>query len=361
MHVTCLVKRWEHHTASGGYDRLATEVGANIVSRRKINGLVGQIARKLWRDRTGTGAYLFDYQFGDLLAEMSILASGLVRPPDVLHVLYGDEQLDQILRWRGALRCPLVVTFHQPSHRVEHRYEAFQKGLAKGIDAAVVVSSSQVEGFEKWIGTNKVVYIPHGIDSASFCPAERSPDRPRLQLLIVGEHLRDWMVTHKVIDEINYLRIPVDFHVVTKPELFAYFNGCVNTYFYSGISELELIRLYREADALLVPLVEATANNAILEASACGTPVISTRVGGIPDYVDGTSGWLFPKGEVSPIIELVKCLSADRSFAESLRKGARTKALGFDWHRVAKRMAVLYSAVENGRPPQEAMRNFEQS
>jgi glycosyltransferase involved in cell wall biosynthesis len=169
------------------------------------------------------------------------------------------------------------------------------------------------------------------------------------------------MVTHKVIDEINYLRIPVDFHVVTKPELFAYFNGCANTYFYSGISELELIRLYRDADALLVPLVEATANNTILEASACGTPVISTLVGGIPDYVDGTSGWLFPKGEVSPIVELVKCLCANRGFAESLRKGARTKALGFDWHRVAKLMAVLYSAVETGRPPQEAMRNFEQS
>ena len=39
MRITCLVKRWKHHTASGGYDRLATELGASIVSRGELVGL----------------------------------------------------------------------------------------------------------------------------------------------------------------------------------------------------------------------------------------------------------------------------------------------------------------------------------
>ena len=33
MHVSCLAKRWHHHTASGGYDRLAPETGATVFER----------------------------------------------------------------------------------------------------------------------------------------------------------------------------------------------------------------------------------------------------------------------------------------------------------------------------------------
>ncbi len=265
MRVTCLVKRWEHHTDSGGYDRLASEVGARTVSRRRIDGIISQVGQKLWRDRTETGAYLFHYQFGDLLAEAGVLFHGALYPPDLVHVLYGDEQLNQLLRWRRFLRCPLVVTFHQPSHRITHRFENFQKGLATGIDAAIVVSSGQIGGFEKWVGLNKVVYIPHGIDTARFCPGEAIADRSRIMLLIVGEHLRDWELIHKVIDNSNYLGLPIDFHVVTRKDLYAHFTGCSNTFFHSQIPESQLIELYRNADALFVPVVEATANNAVLE------------------------------------------------------------------------------------------------
>jgi hypothetical protein len=100
MHVTCLVKRWGHHTPSGGYDRLASEVGANIIARREVAGIFSQIAKKIWSSDTKTRIYLLDYQFGDFLAEIAVLTRGFFKPPDVLHVLYGDEQLDQLLRCR---------------------------------------------------------------------------------------------------------------------------------------------------------------------------------------------------------------------------------------------------------------------
>src|SRR5262249_62068611 len=95
-----------------------------------------------------------------------------------------------------------------------------------------------------------------------------------------------------------------------------------------------LIQLYCRAAALFMPVVDATANNAILESMACGTPVISTGVGGIPDYVDDSSGWLFPPNEVLGIVELVEKLSHERWRAESLRIGARRKAIEFSWERV---------------------------
>ena len=118
---------------------------------------------------------------------------------------------------------------------------------------------------------------------------------------------------------------------------------------HSGIDEAALIALYQDTDALLVPLVKATANNAVLESLACGTAVISTFVGGIPDYVTTKCGWLFPKGEVGPIMDLIRQLCANKTLTESRRQDARLQALRFDWREVAKRMWVVYSAVSSGR------------
>ena len=135
----------------------------------------------------------------------------------------------------------------------------------------------------------------------------------------------------------------------------------LNVKFHSGISEAALIELYQKSDALLVPLVNATANNAVLESLACGTPVISTAVGGIPDYVTTGCGWLFPKGDVGPIMDLVRQLCANKAVSESRRKEARLQSVRFDWHEVAKRMSVVYSAVTCGRSPKKAIIEFDRT
>ena len=77
-----------------------------------------------------------------------------------------------------------------------------------------MVSSGQIEGFKKWIGPGKVTYIPHGIDTELFSPGKRSADRSRVLVLIVGVHLRDWEVVHKVIDQSDMLGLSINFHVV---------------------------------------------------------------------------------------------------------------------------------------------------
>jgi glycosyltransferase involved in cell wall biosynthesis len=355
MRVTCLTKRWDHHTESGGYDRLATAVGANVVRREVVGQLGLKIARKLWLRRTRTGAYLLDYQFGDFLAELKALTGAFFAPPMVFHVLYGDEQLDQLIKYRALLRCPLAVSFHLPNYRVADRFEVSQPSIGKKIDAAIVLATDQVRHFARWIDPERIVYVPHGIDAERFCPTERASDREGLKLLVVGSHMRDWAVTHNVIDRIAQLGIPVEFHVVTRWPYYYHLTGCRNVIFHCDISESELIALYRGSDALLLPVVDSTANNSVLEALACGTPVISTFVGGMPDYVDENCGWLFAKGEVEPIVRLVERLHLEPKHAASRKSNARRRALKFDWAEIAKRMGAVYKALAEGRAPAEAL------
>lgn len=361
MQVVCLSKRWRHHTASGGYDRLAREIGATVVQRTRSSELLRRVRRRLGRMMSPNDSYLLDYSYEDFAAELRLLGRSLLRKPHIVHALYGDDQLDLLLRARRLLPCPLVASFHLPSFRVADRFERFHKHLLAGIDAAVVVSRCQLKDFRCWLGPDKVIYVPHGIDTQRFCPSGHDSQQRRVRLIIVGDHMRDWEASHRIIDECNARRFPVQFDIVVRQTLWPLFAGCANTRLHAGIREEELIRLYQEADALLVPVIDATANNSVLESLACGTPVISNAVGGIPDYVDDACGWLFGKGEVMGIVKLIDQLCNCPEIAWSRRESARRKSIEFSWNRVAEQMVTIYEAVAGGDSPAEAVTAWEQS
>jgi glycosyltransferase involved in cell wall biosynthesis len=363
MHVVCLAKRWKHHTASGGYDRLASAVGATVVQRAVVSGYFSRALRRLWTIRSRNHLYRLEYryEYEDFLAERRLLARSRLRRPDVVHVLYADEQLDLLLRSRPLLPSPLVASFHLPTAHVTNRFERIHKHLLAGIDAAIVISRCQLKDFRRWLGRERVVYVPHGIDTRTFCPSDHESQGRQIRLIIVGHHMRDWEATRRIIDECNARKLPVQIDAVLKPEHWPIFAGCANVRPHTGISEDELVGLYQRADALLVPVVDSTANNAVLESLACGTPVISNSVGGIPDYVDDTCGWLFGKGEISRIVELIERLCSNREIAWSRRESARLKSLEFSWHRVAEQLSDVYQAVARGDSPAQALAAREQT
>jgi|SRR5579871_3175240 len=357
LRVMCLSKRWEHHTASGGYDRLAGYVGTEVVHRRKARAsILWRIPRRLWRLCSDSKPYLVDYRYEDWLAEMYVLGRSRWDRPDVVHVLYGDEQLDLLLRRRRLLSCPLVATFHLPAHRVRERFEVAQKHLLSGIDLAVVVSRTQLPAFREWLGEDRVVYVPHGINTDRFCPGEPATDRRCVRLLTVGIHMRDWEAIDEIINLCNGRNLDVRFDFVVPevvglqtPKGLSHSAQYRNVHVHSRIPEEQLIQLYRQADALLLPVLDATATNAGLEALACGTPVISTRIGGMEDYVDDSCGWLFEPGEVRRIVELINDICNKPEVVSSRRSAARNRALGFSWDAVARRLRVAYDAVARHR------------
>jgi glycosyltransferase involved in cell wall biosynthesis len=361
LRVMCIAKRWEHHSASGGYDQLAGAVGAEVLRRNNRRSIRHRLEGRMWRLFSHSKPYLRDYWYEDWLAEVRVLLRSWRRPPDVVHVLYGDEQLDLLLRRRHLLSCPLIATFHLPPDLVQKRFAETQKHLLSGIDLAVVVARSQLQAFANWLGADRVIYVPHGIDTGKFCPGEHLQCRECLRLVTVGYHMRDWNALDEIIDRCRALKLAVRFDIVcsgdglgwklpqAQQDRISRWTNLPNVAFHGRMSEGHLIQLYREADALLLPVQDATANNSALEALACGTPVISTRVGGMPDYVDNTCGWLFERAEVAEIVNLIGNICNEPEIASSRRTAARSKALVFSWNRVAAKMRMVYEAVAHHR------------
>jgi glycosyltransferase involved in cell wall biosynthesis len=349
VRVLALTRRWLHHTKNGGYDHLARVVGAEVVTRFERSQLFWHgFPRWCWRICKRTQRYSHGYKYEDWLAERSLLAKARRRSPDLVHVLYGDRGLELLLRHRSRLPCPLMITFHLPGKRGIDRFEFLRRHLVSGMDVAVVVARCQIQDYQRGLGSDRVFYIPHGIDTQCFAPGGSTRQRPGVRLVTVGQFLRDFRALRAIIDECNVRKLPVQFDLVMDRGFWPAFTECPNVRLHTKIEETELIRMYREADALLMPLADATANNAVLEALACGTPVISNKVGGIADYVDDDCSWLFEKGEVGGMVNLIDAICGDREIASSRRAAGRRKSLDFDWSRIADQMRELYRVVATG-------------
>ena len=111
--------------------------------------------------------------------------------------------------------------------------------------------------------------------------------------------------------------------------------------------DADLPGLFRSASVIVVPSVEKTCYGrnvrvsellglVALEAMACGTPVIASRVGGLPEVVqDGVTGFLVPPGDVNALRERVDQLLGDPALAHRLGANAREVVLE-RFSRVAK-------------------------
>jgi colanic acid/amylovoran biosynthesis glycosyltransferase len=87
--------------------------------------------------------------------------------------------------------------------------------------------------------------------------------------------------------------------------------------------------------------------NVLMEAMACGLPVVTTAVSGIPEIIrDGVNGRLVPPDDPAALAEALVRIDGDRQLAESLSAQARaTVRERFDGERFAAELAALFREV----------------
>ena len=115
----------------------------------------------------------------------------------------------------------------------------------------------------------------------------------------------------------------------------------------------ELIHLHSSASVFVCPSIYEPFGLVNLEAMACETAVVASRVGGIPEIVvDGETGYLVdydpenPDSFIADLAARVEQLLADPALATRMGKAGRERALQhFSWTAIAARTVELYDSL----------------
>jgi len=109
----------------------------------------------------------------------------------------------------------------------------------------------------------------------------------------------------------------------------------------------DVIQLLTHATVFAIPSIYEPLGIVNLEAMACGTAVVGSRTGGIPEVVaDGETGLLVPAGEPEPLAAALNTLLSDPDRAAAMGQAGRKRAVAeFGWPAIAAQTAALYAEL----------------
>lgn len=291
---------------------------------------------------------------------------------DLFHVI--DHSDGHLAYWLSKTGKPVVVTchdlinFYQPDNIADQAKlpavsTAVWKYSVRGLrqaDQVITVSDHTAKDVTGLLGIppSQLTTVPNGFDSdfsalsleaiqairqnyqiepQQFCLLHVGSNHPRkniltilkalaalkekglpVKLLKAGEAFSPeqerLIVEHQLADSIRYLGKP---------------------------NKATLVQIYNAADVLLSPSLYEGFGITILEAMACGTPVITSNVTSLPEVV-GDGGILVSPEDVPTIVQAVCTLMTDLPYRRALIERGFARVKAFSWENTAEQVAQVY-------------------
>jgi glycosyltransferase involved in cell wall biosynthesis len=112
-------------------------------------------------------------------------------------------------------------------------------------------------------------------------------------------------------------------------------------------SEDDLRSLYREAELLVIPSLDEGFGLPMIEAMACGCPVVAARAGALPEVAGDAARYFDPSNESEAAGVIAEVLESDQ-LAENLRQAGLKRAAEFTPERSAKQLLRLFDELVSG-------------
>ncbi len=281
------------------------------------------------------------------------------------------------LQLKQMLDLPLITTFHtlarvkaesgDPEPESRAKAEAAVMGCADVVLANCVAEADQLEEFY-FTPRERIEIVPPGVDHAFFSPGSQAGARQAIGagdnplLLFVGriQPLKglDVAVGALAASEHSDAKLWViggASGAEGDAEL-ARINGLIDDLgvrdrvkFVAPQPHHLLSTFYRAADIVLVPSRSESFGLVALEASACGTPVIASAVGGLMTLVDsGVTGFLMDERDTERWAAHVDLLLDDPLLARRMSISAAARARTYTWSTSAGRLRRIYADVSSG-------------
>jgi glycosyltransferase involved in cell wall biosynthesis len=113
------------------------------------------------------------------------------------------------------------------------------------------------------------------------------------------------------------------------------------------VAEADLVALYNAADVFVYPSLYEGFGLPVVEAMACGTPVITSNVTSLPE-VAGTAALLVDPKSEDEIASALERVLGDAELRARLREAGKARAREFTWRRMADETVAVYRALAGG-------------
>jgi glycosyltransferase involved in cell wall biosynthesis len=290
------------------------------------------------------------------------IGMGLAMQVDRLHVFHFPAPL-----MAGYCPVPSVVTFHDlaalslESEQTgkERRYLPDALEAGRRASALIAVSQSAADEVKKHLGRANVTVTPEGVDLSRFRPAPpEAVTRIRTQhaleryVLCVGtlqtrkNHLGLIQAFQQIQDQVPHtlviaggdgsgaadIRAYLDAHSEARVRLIGY------------IEDADLPALYTGADALALPSLWEGFGLPLIEAMACGIPVLTSNISSLAEVATGAALIVDPR-HINDIAEGLRALLHDQFLRERLISAGLERARMFSWENTARQTIEVYRQV----------------
>ncbi len=235
-----------------------------------------------------------------------------------------------------------ILSIHDPAWKLERKEQEVK--LADHIFVASSVTKQSL--LEIGVKPEKISVIPYGAPVESFQPQPKTDDCFRT--LFVGR-VSPRKGVHYLLQAWQELKLPDAELVLVGSSLFP--TGWLEKYKHicrhiSSVPHLLLNNYYSSANILVFPSLVEGFGLVILEAMACGIPVITTPNTGGPDILtDGVEGFIVPIRDVQALKEKLEwCYSHPQELAE-MGRAARRKAEQLNWSLYRQELACKIKEI----------------
>lgn len=229
------------------------------------------------------------------------------------------------------------------------------KRIWKNAAALVACSEGLKDRALGFLPSVSIEVIPNGVDLERFCPAPTSEKGDCLRLLTVGR-LSATKRVEMLIEAVEILHndgLDVHLAVAGGGAMEGRLKQMIEQKGLGEIAEMagrveseDMPALYRQSDILVSATMQEGMSNAMLEAMACGLPIVTTRCEGVEELIRD-NGIVVEEDSAGAIADAVRGLAEDGAGYEQMSKAGRSGAEQFSWKSVAEKYLSCYNAVMN--------------
>jgi glycosyltransferase involved in cell wall biosynthesis len=333
---------------------------AAVPRRETRNDILIEHPRYLLLPKIGMNLAPYSLARVGLAAAKRLIAEGYDFDLIDAHYFYPDGVAATIIG--KALNKPVVITARGTDINLIPQYEKPRQLIrqaAQDCAAMITVCAALKDAIVGFGGTaQKITALRNGVDLELFCPEDRASARAafamsdRFVIVSVG-HLVERKGHHLVIEALTQMP-DVELYLAGAGEEEANLRSLTSrlgladrVHFLGALPQTRLRSLYSAADCLVLASSREGWANVLLEAMACGTPVVASNVWGTPEVVaDAAAGVLMNERSAKGIVGGVAKLRA----ALPARTATRAYAEQFGWQPTTQgQLAIFRRILQEGR------------